>query len=236
METLQEKKIYNPYKSFSRRNKSKIKEEKPIKNESKSSKPTPKNLRPSSARRKSKQKNMRKQGGFISGLMSNKSSNRYSSGGNQGSHRGQQRPMSKEKKSSTTKNKFFTSLGSLAGSIFHRKESLDVERIANEKASNILSGARKDSTKPSGNKNWIKKLERNSSSSLIPDNKSLSNIMENVVINRKHKGRIMSKRPQSMQVDDIMQNFQDLNINIEEKSKFGFNKKLNSDVSKVLRL
>lgn len=42
----------------------------------------------------------------------------------------------------------------------------------------------------------------------------------------------MNKRAQSMQVDDIMQNFQDLNLNIEEKSKIHFNKKLNTDASK----
>ena len=62
---------------------------------------------------------------------------------------------------------------------------------------------------------------------------SLSNMMETLVLTKKAKGgRIMNKRAQSMQVDDIMQNFQDLNINIEDKSRIHFSKKLNTDASK----
>lgn len=150
METREENKIYNPYKSRSTRKKPRTKELKLKPNDVQLGNEISKNLRPSSARRKPKTQSGKKQGAYGTGIVNSKRSNRSSVNGEESSQKTSQRGTSKERKSSATKNKFFTSLGSLAGTIFSRKESLDVEKMANEKAGSILNGSRRDSTKPSG--------------------------------------------------------------------------------------
>lgn len=143
----QEKRIYNPYKSRRKSKRRPITSSSKTQNQKSSSDLIP-NLRPSSSRRRSKQRT-KKTVNLQPGLMNTKTKQKEPS--LSGSSRFSQRGSSKERKDSVTKNKFFTSLNNLAGTIFNRKESLDVERIAQEKAHSIFNGSRKDSTKPSGN-------------------------------------------------------------------------------------